>query len=70
MENRFAVSLHDVDQWKPTDEERQAKVVKQLMHECESQGTCAHHFCRVPPKTSRPPDNRVPQNPPSERGHG
>ena len=38
MENRFAVSLHDVDRWKPTDEERQAEVVKQLMQECESQG--------------------------------
>lgn len=38
MENRFSVSLHDVDRWKPTDEERQAEVVKQLMHECESQG--------------------------------
>ena len=38
MENRFSISLHDVDRWKPTDEDRQAEVVKQLIHECESHG--------------------------------
>ncbi|WP_353980479.1 hypothetical protein [Salinicola endophyticus] len=35
MENRFAVSLYDVDRWKLTDEKGQAEVVNQLMHECE-----------------------------------
>lgn len=38
MENRFAVSLHDVDPWNPTDDGRQEEVVKQLMGECEALG--------------------------------
>ncbi|AXS84272.1 hypothetical protein [Marinobacter sp. Arc7-DN-1] len=38
MDNRFAVSLHDVDPWRPTDEERQEEVVKRLMDECEVLG--------------------------------